>query len=588
MPGLLGIIKTSNFDEKKFKTALASLSYARSDVQDSLLKDKHLIASRVHLGIIGNKNSPFQQGDLFLWIEGEIYNGKDLSSKNFNEAICEAYSGNQLSDLLGKIDGYYVAVLYDQKKGKIIMWSDRYGLKPLYYSDPESFSWSSELKSFKHFLNIDYTNLDYAAIEYFIEHGQFVGDRTYFKNIKLLNASTLLCYDICTKKITTKRYWAWSSIKQQKFKFTEASEELFKKLSSSVSSRLDEKDEKHLGLTLSGGIDSRVLLSLAPSGTKTVTFGTKNCIDYKIAKQVAKKNSNPHQLFELGANNWLDGRIEAIKVTGGMFNMQHMHSAPFLKDFKEKYKININGFAGDLNVGGGWITKPNERISEKSILEKFGDISEFIDHTDSFYDSPHEDPFYLDVRARRFTTGGTIQSTSVWEQIKPFYSNEIMDFLYSLPDEYRINGKLYRDMIIKRTPQLFKNVHTTHNIFPLGQENNPLTKLKIKFNHGLIKLGIKPHYKWQYTSYSEWYDSKSFHRIRKDVGSNVILEKLPMSDKYIGYLNSDSKIEEKNLSKAFAFITAEVWLRYFFNLPIQGYSDSLSQELKTSELNLRN
>lgn len=562
MPGLIGLIRDGSYSLNDFNKAKELFISDKNITQDKVFEDSYIIASRCHLGIIGNQTSPYYHKHLRLWIEGEIYNQQHA---NINTSICDAYLNNRLESFLNRIDGYYCAVLYDLKQGLVLIWTDRYGIKPIYYNEV-NFAWSSELKAFK-YLNSKNKKLDFNAINNYLALGHFIGNTTYFEKIKLVSASTIIKYSIKTKELTQKRYWGWFEIKQlPKIPFQEASNELFKLLENALKKRVSSNE--NIGMTLSGGFDSRVLLALTNEKIPTATFGIKNCRDNGIAVQVAKQNGNPHAFYELNDKNWFRNRIKGVWHTDGMFNVMHMHAAPFLNDLHKLFSINLNGFSGDLSLGGGWINKTNEKITLDTARKKFPGIDLFPDIDDPFYDLPHEDPFFINHRVVRFTNGGSILLSNKIEQRKPFFDNDLMDYIYSLPDEYRINGQIYKDLIINNIPSLFTNIATTHNVFPLITKNRLLFSCELKLKHQLMKTGLMKNYVWRYTDYNKWFNSQSFKEYLR------ILFKNPLSwsfnelktKKEVPCINNSNSIEG-----AFIKITVELWLRLMYDEEIPEY-----------------
>jgi hypothetical protein len=568
MPGLLGLINNRPDAIQHFNNAFQELSQGYKNTKDSIYSDKNIIAQRVHLGIIGEKQTPFSKNDIHIWIEGEIYNKEVIekhlycSFNSFSEVLRHSYHQNILSQVLSLIDGYFCAVIYDKNHGKINLISDRFGFKPLYYNK-NNFAWSSELKSFRHFQNCE-NNLNYLAIKSFLELGHFIGNTTYFKNIEFLDAATILEYDISTESFTKYRYWNWSEIKQQNISLDESADLFFYHIKKAVQSRIKEDENNKLGITLSGGIDSRVLLSQIPKKIPAITFGTKNSRDYLIAKKVADKRKTAHVFFELNDSNWFNNKLQAIWNTDGMFNLMHMHSSPFSHQFPDYLSINFNGFAGDLTIGGGWISELNTKITKGIAYSKFGKGCELTNINDIFYNIPHEDPYYIDNRVRRFTNMGTIQNSKYFEQRKPFFENNLLQFTYSIPDEHRKDGMVYNTMIQKHLKELFWHIPTTHSIFPVGRNNSSYLKVKNKCKHSLIKMGLLPPYNWKYTNYEGWYYQTNFQNLVKELFKESILfdHNNTLSLKFPDFSQKNLSIAE--IEKNLMLITIEIWFKQFF------------------------
>ena len=50
-------------------------------------------------------------------------------------------------------------------------------------------------------------------------------------------------------------------------------------------------------------------------------------------------------------------------------------------------------------------------------------------------------------RGRRFINMGIVSTLSSYEQRMPFFDNACIELIFSLPDDYRLNNKLYSLML---------------------------------------------------------------------------------------------------------------------------------------------
>ncbi len=126
MPGIFGLT-TQN--AKKINIKLIAMQKAMKlyphFLADALYTSEHLAASRVHLGKIGEKSSPIQRANLYVWVEGEAYNLSEvakevgLRSTTLGNLLLEAEEQGKLNQALNKLDGYFCAALYNQTSNKV-------------------------------------------------------------------------------------------------------------------------------------------------------------------------------------------------------------------------------------------------------------------------------------------------------------------------------------------------------------------------------------------------------------------------------------------------------------------------------------
>src|SRR5205823_610568 len=108
-------------------------------------------------------------------------------------------------------------------------------------------------------------------------------------------------------------------------------------------------------LLLSGGLDSRLLLAeLTRQGSDliSITFGDPECADMKIAQQCAKTAGIRHRPLPLTAENWWQGREEAIWQTDGLINCLDLHAIIARDEMHTGKCLSHLNLAGDTLFGG--------------------------------------------------------------------------------------------------------------------------------------------------------------------------------------------------------------------------------------------
>jgi len=487
---------------------LSLISYSKSDITDNLFNDENIIASRIHLGIIGAKNSPYQKSGFYLWVDGEIYNLHEIleqfnySSESFSELIIDAYNNKHLEIVLSKVDGCFNAILYD--KSKLILISDRYGMKPLYiWNNKENFAWVSEIKALLGFKCFK-PKINSQAINCFMDLGHLLGDITWFKGVKMIPAASIITYSLKKEKlIEIKRYWKWSKIKPIDISFNKAVVILCNLLQNAVKKRI--KKGENLGISLSGGIDSRLNIAVIDHiddlSVKCFTFGKKGCLDIEIAKKVSSINNNYHKIFELNENNWMNERLHQIWRSDGMRSLLHLHSPLSNEQIKKLFDINITGQFGEC-VKGEWVNEFDKKITRETAFNWYGKNFRLTFLNQDLYDIPHQDPYIIDTRGRRFI-GVFYGVESVSEIRRPLLDNDLMEFIYSLPDSYRMGRKLYEKALLYKFPDYYENIPWQYSGYPISKKMIFHRKLTFLIRRTLKKLPIIKKSR-EFADYAEW------------------------------------------------------------------------------------
>ena len=123
--------------------------------------------------------------------------------------------------------------------------------------------WTGELKSLLSLPNYQ-PKIDRAAMEDFLGLRYMIGDRSWFENVELLPAATVFTWDIPGKTLSRNRYWGWDELTPLTTPppESEAVETLGHLFVDAVQSRV--YPGERVGLTLSGGLDSRAILAAMP------------------------------------------------------------------------------------------------------------------------------------------------------------------------------------------------------------------------------------------------------------------------------------------------------------------------------------
>lgn len=518
MPGLVGTVKTApdTYSIEEFMKACKCLVHNRRNKIDPVFSDEYIFAARVHNDIIGERTSPVEADGTFCWLDGETYNAAEIALEKYGKALStgdlliKADLDGILPAIAKKINGFYNAVLYNANKGTLTFLTDRLGLKHIFLWENEGrISWASELKAFLQLPRFDLV-IDHRAVDSFLELGYIIGDFTWFSHVKLIPAATIITFHINSGISKSERYWSWADIKPRRISKEDALTEL-KYLWRKVIARCWESQRGKIGIALSGGLDSRAILAFStPNRPQYLfTFGKRGSDDIRIAKKVCHIMSLPHTEFQLGPRNWFKGRVDAIWRVDGRINALHLHGAPFSNHVRNQIDLNLSGFIGDVILGGSYLKNKDVRITRTEAFKKLGNASLYTDPDDPFYNIAHEDPYLIDTRSRCFIIIGTLNNEC--EQRLPFVDNDIIEFMYSLPDSCRVVSRLSHEMFLDEHPEIFQKVPWQSTGIPISKGKKTLlqtVRLKV---HPITTLARRSLQAWgilentrEFTNYTRW------------------------------------------------------------------------------------
>ena len=559
MPGLVGILKKRNnaLDVEQLLARMCRIIKHEDWYKIDTFLDASIGMGRVSLGIFSPEAQPIFNEDknVRIMMDGEIYDyqdmkeelvskGHEFSVDNDAEFILHLYEehGKEFGEKLKYLNGTFLFVIYDTKAHKLLICNDRYGFRPLYWCDRSNYIlFASEIKailkdkSFTRKINLE-------AMAEFFSFGYVLGNKTLVDGVKLLPPASIFTYSKGKMKID--QYWNWNQIKKTDIiDEDEIVSELGRLWIQAVERRM--QGNVRIGITLSGGLDSRAIVSAISSKhfpVHTLTFGKKDCDDYKIAKKVSEILGIEHHFVEITGKKWFSGTKRTVWITEGLLNVIHQHSWDWLDRMKKYGDILLNGFAGDLVIGGSYLT--NDFLNIKNIDKyynsvflkmnkghiRFNDEENFYNsqisdvlHKSSQYSlkkeikqeiktSEDSDYFFINNRVKRFTLMGTVSAQTKLENRKPFFDNDFIEYAYSLPNKLRFNSYIYNKMLLKFFPDTFKHIPWQKTGSPIG--TNKIIRAihyfyrggKSKVNRLLQKIGMPSLFKdnRNYVDYDNW------------------------------------------------------------------------------------
>lgn len=216
-------------------------------------------------------------GQIWLAYNGEIYNFKEIKQKLIRygyefqtntdtEVIIYAYCHWGI-ECIHQFNGMFAFALWDRKNQRFYLARDRYGIKPLYYTQTSARTlvFASEAKAILQYPEYKMeTDLE-AVIEYFTFQNIFT-DKTFYKDIKLLPPGHYIEIDLANphsdRLLTIKQYWDFNFEEPETGKdHREYEEELDRLFQQAVKRQL--VSDVEVGSYLSGGMDSGAITAIA-------------------------------------------------------------------------------------------------------------------------------------------------------------------------------------------------------------------------------------------------------------------------------------------------------------------------------------
>jgi asparagine synthase (glutamine-hydrolysing) len=295
---------------------------------------------------------------------GEVYNYLELRQRFQSypykthgdmEAVLAAVDalGENYIDVL---NGMYALALYDARSDSLELIRDRMGVKPLYWVELPSggILYASEIKPL-FASGLVTPAIDEAAVDAYLAHGYVPGPQTLFKGINKLQPGHRLRIDADGEMVIAP-YWRATPATDLPKDGPALDEHLLALLEDSV--RLQLRSDVPVGLLLSGGIDSGLLVALAakhtPHALKTFTARFKGGVDESpLAAEVATRYGTDHQVIDVDSGDAAEHLWSLAWYTEEPLNDAALLPNYLIeKALGEHVTVSLNGTGGDELFAG--------------------------------------------------------------------------------------------------------------------------------------------------------------------------------------------------------------------------------------------
>ncbi len=324
MCGIAAIIDYSKIEPKveDIKSMTDLLAHRGPDGEGFYIKGGVAMGHR-RLAVIdtdARSDQPMHRSHLHLVFNGMIYNylelkdelvslGQKFTTKSDTEVILAAYDQWGL-DCFSKFNGMWAIMLYDQKTNKVVLCRDRFGIKPLYYTNIlNKIYLASEIKAFQAAKDWKPKVNHPRLLEYLAYNMTDHTEETMFAGVYQIPKSHYAIVDLAISTMTITRYYdLHKSNSNDGSKF-------FDLIIDSI--KLRTRSDVPLAATLSGGLDSSSIVSLMANklnlrpDTYTLAYPGHKLDESNYALAVNKKYDIPSHLITT-TEEYLKANIDSL------------------------------------------------------------------------------------------------------------------------------------------------------------------------------------------------------------------------------------------------------------------------------------
>ena len=591
MPGIIAIA-SKNIN----KNALLDKMIKSIKHQDNYKIDKFnsdfFSGARVHFGIFNPEKQPVFNEDksICILMDGKIF---DYKGSENNLEFCLRLYEEQGENFIKNINGHFIIFIYNFKKNKLLIFTDRLGFLPHYYAQVnDKLLVAPECKAILQDSACK-KQIDLHGVADMFAFSKIFGNKTCFKNIQVLPAGSILAYQ--NNNLSIRKYWDLNYQPDYKTKegvFVEKMVYVFKKF---IKSRT--QDNYKYGVSLSGGLDSRTVLAAIPTEKKhdviNFSFGPEKCDEVRAARKISAIQNMNFKHFEVPPEMILKNAEQVASITEFMNYAGVGYILPIHRTIAKNADIVLDGFAMGLSIGGNRLEKFHHINNETQFIRELYQSRMFSDQNfkDLFQEKYYKkikplpfmslkhdienlqdtsfpnkiDHFIITTHARRFLMQGLVLLRSAIEYIPPLADNDLIDLITKIPPEFRRNHNMHRKFFIKLAPELAKIPYCNTGVrvdFPivLWDINKRLRAYLEKLKFLRPKVG--------YVNFSEWlYYNKQWREyfVKLLLSKKTICTQEYLNKDYIIKLFKEHFARQKDNSTRILYIaTFELFFRKFF------------------------
>ncbi len=477
MCGFLGIAGPVIPPIQQTQEQLKTILHHRGPDYSAVVRGANYLLVHNRLSIIDLSdaaNQPFvspRTGNLLVY-NGEIYNFRELKQKyahlpwttqSDTEVILQLYEALG-PDFVQELNGIFAFAILDKQNQHLLLYRDRVGVKPLYFSiAEEQVFFSSEIKGILPLL--PRCSLNCRTIYDYLEHGLLChNEDTFIQGVYRLMPGHYRMLNLGSLQSKTVRYWDVDLNRQHELSENEIYEEALYLLKDAM--RLNLVSDVEVGICLSSGLDSTLLYHLMDeqegSSLKAFSYGFREP-DYDEVVRIQQNQYLPlkhHETTYVAPEAMLDLFQEAIGIfegpLGGLGVLTFYH---MMKTVRERgIKVVLSGEGSDEIFGGYKYYYP----------AFFKDIEAYPDLLQSemkFYNKAHGEqlePHTQEYQAflKPVFSKGVISNDNMSLQ-HSYSSPELHQWISDHPNaphtfptpQSALQGAMYRDLKQKRVPK---------------------------------------------------------------------------------------------------------------------------------------
>ncbi|MBI3468263.1 MAG: hypothetical protein HY000_35110 [Planctomycetes bacterium] len=460
---------------------------------------------------LGSVSLPFARSreiarddDVLVALDGELYDVHELldelrysdsvlGADNHAAILLQLYRAGGRGRL-ASLNGSFSAAVWDHARRKLVLVTDAFGTRPLYYVRQSGrLLFSSHIKPL--LVNLAVSRApNWQGLAQFFTFGHYLRDDTSLEAVRVLPAGAWAVYDAQTDRFSVDRYWDYG---QANGNAANNAAEVLDQIDEALSQAVQRCTENapNLGLSLSGGLDARTILGVMKPGRtriKTLCLGMAGSLDHRAAAKLAELASCEHHNHVLDESFLADfsSHLQSmVRLTDGQYLSQCI-VMPTLGLYRELgIEVLLRGHAGELlhmskaynysldhealairdrtaledwlwrhlraymlpALGAPLFAGPRQgELVELARQSLRADLEETADDARPVVEQVWR--LFVHQRLRRETVLSLMKFRSVVEPRLPYLDRDLVRLLFAVPPHLKLNDEIQTYILKKRRP----------------------------------------------------------------------------------------------------------------------------------------
>ena len=413
-------------------------------------------------------------GTRVAWVGQCIEDNGDASEHAISLVAADRFDDS----LVGALNGPFAAAMFREHPFEVRVVTDRYRHYPVYFHcGSKVVVASTEMRCVVPWL--DRVALDRDAVDMLLRCGELIDRMTMLEGVEMLTPGTVL--NDSGRGPADRRYWSMRHDGSGAGTLDATAEHLAGRIKTAV--RRLEAVTPRLGITLSGGLDSRMILDLCEQTERvpSFTWGLPGCRDIVCASKFAALVKSPHTVKHWDPEAFPPLWSRGVDLTAGGVGVESMHMLPFLPLLASACDVVLNGLAGDAILGGNFlkmswlgerdimrlgravwrwrVSEDEDRLVDRLTGRGPGESAAGERWAASIASRKGARPvervndWLYENRVFRNTNCGTMLLRASVESHAPFFDRDFIDSVVKVRQEHKIKHHLYLEVMRRATPR---------------------------------------------------------------------------------------------------------------------------------------